>query len=109
MKQSSASAFTSHGASANRPAPKNENLPPLNTAGSRYSMQSGQNNETSRASQILQHKVDRKVESGLVNVLEKKYQEVAQKLDKALLDKQQSKFQQEVLVKENTTLKMQLK
>ena len=49
MKQSSASAFTSHG----RPAPKNENLPPLNTAGSRYSMQSGQNNESSRASQIL--------------------------------------------------------
>ena len=41
-----------------------------------------------------------KVEMGLVEILEQKYQAVANKLDKAELQSQQSKFKEDIVTQE---------
>jgi hypothetical protein len=64
-------------------------------------MKSGQGeSREKRLSDVLQQKVEQKVETSLVTMIEQKYQTAVKKLDKAELDVQKYKFQNELLQKD---------
>jgi hypothetical protein len=76
-------------------------LPPLTLRGQRQIMKSGQGeSREKRLSDVLQQKVEQKVETSLVTMIEQKYQTAVKKLDKAELDVQKYKFQNELLQKD---------
>lgn len=76
-------------------------MPPLTLRGQRQIMKSGQGeSREKRLSDVLQQKVEQKVETSLVTMIEQKYQTAVKKLDKAELDVQKYKFQNELLQKD---------
>lgn len=94
-----------------------ENLPPLNAGGSRQSIQATNQKKNAQAtlissspalSQASTSKLDAQTEMSLVGVLEKKYQHVAQKLDKAEIEVQNSKFQIDILKSDKVELQEKL-
>lgn len=89
-------------------------MPPLNAGGSRQSIQAANQKKNAQgppslagASPALSQsssKLDPQMEMSLVGVIEKKYQQVAQKLDKAEIECQNSKFQIEILKSDKVDL-----
>jgi len=62
----------------------------------------------SNFSNHLQKGVDIKVEMGLVDVLEQKYQQVSQKLDQAEMTASQAKFKCDIATKEKQKIEMNM-
>lgn len=77
-------------------ATPNENLPPINKQ--RFSQQ--QFNQKPSSTKPLLGDVDAKVEKSLLNVLEQKYQDAIQLLDKAELKKDRAVFECDMAKKE---------